>query len=322
MESSSKLAIWSAIAANVAIAITKFVAAAWSGSSAMLSEGIHSTVDTGDGLLLMVGLHLSRRPPDESHPFGYGKDLYFWTLIVGILIFSVGGGMSIYEGIHHLRHPSTLEGWKLSLGVIGAAMLFEGGSFVVAVRRFREYQRAHPGASGFIDAIHVSKDPTAFAVLLEDGAALAGLTLAAAGVLLGHFLADPLYDGLASISIGLVLAAVAVLLAYESRGLLIGESAMRGVVRSIRACAEQTAGLARVGRVLTMQLGPERVLVVLDAAFEPDLTTQQIADTAERLEASIRRVHPPVEHVFIDIHAVRAGGWARPSSAGASTSAT
>ncbi|MGE0868404.1 MAG: cation diffusion facilitator family transporter [Kofleriaceae bacterium] len=305
MESGSRLAIYSAIVANLAIAVTKFVAAAWSGSSAMVAEAIHSTVDTADGLLLLAGAHLSRRAADESHPFGYGKDLYFWTLIVGILIFSVGGGMSIYEGIHHLQHPRDAAGWHLNLGVIAAALVFEGGSFWFARRRFREYRDAHPEAGGALEAIHTSKDPTAFVILLEDGAAILGLLLAAAGVTLSHVFGSPWFDGFASIGIGLILAAVAILLAYESRGLLIGESALRGVVRSIRACAEQTAGLARVNRVLTMQLGPEEVLVALDAVLEANLTAERLSETAERLEHSIKRAHPYVKHVFIDVHAVR-----------------
>ncbi|NUO47652.1 MAG: cation diffusion facilitator family transporter [Polyangiaceae bacterium] len=302
---SSRIAIYSAIAANVAIAATKFTAAAWSGSSAMLAEGIHSTVDTGDGLLLLVGIHLSRRAADASHPFGYGKDLYFWTLIVGILIFSVGGGMSLYEGIHHLLHPRNAEGWLLNLGVIGAALLFEGASFVFALRKFGEYRRAHPEATGVLDAIHTSKDPSGFAVLLEDGAAIAGLLLAAIGITLTHLSGSPIFDGLASIGIGLVLATVALLLAYESRGLLIGESALRGVVQSIRTCAEKTTGLSHVNRVLTMQLGPDNVLVALDAAFDTGLTSEELGQTAQRLEESIKRAHPYVKHVFIDVHAVR-----------------
>jgi cation diffusion facilitator family transporter len=303
--SESSVTVYAAIAANLAIAATKFVAAAASGSSAMVSEGIHSVVDTGDGLLLLAGIHLSQRAADESHPFGYGKDLYFWSLIVGILIFAVGGGMSLYEGIHHLLHPSESTGWLSNIGVIGAAAVFEGGSFFFAYRRFREDRRARPEAEGVFEAIHTSKDPTAFVVLLEDSAALTGLALAAIGITLSHFLGTLTYDGIASIAIGGVLAAVALLLAYESRGLLIGESATCGIVRSIRACAEHTAGLERVDRVLTMQLGPDNVLVALDAAFAPRLSSAELSDTAERLESSIRRKHPYVKRVFIDIHAVR-----------------
>lgn len=305
--SATRLTIYSAIAANLAIAATKFIAAALTGSSAMLSEGIHSTVDAGDGFLLLVGKRLSRRAPDPSHPFGYGKDLYFWTLIVGIMIFSVGGGMSIYEGIAHLLHPHTPEGWRLNLVVIAASILFEGGSFYFALRRFREERRTHPEANGIFEAMHLSKDPTSFAVLLEDGAAIVGLLFAATGVLLTHWLGSPVYDSIASLAIGCVLALVAILLAYESRGLLIGESARRGVVRSIRACAQSTAGVQHVNRVLTMQLGPENVLVALEAAFAPDLSAEEFSATTRRLEDSIRQAHPYVKHVYVDLHAVSPG---------------
>ena len=271
----------------------------------MLAEGIHSTVDTADGLLLLAGVHLSKRAADESHPFGYGKDLYFWTLIVGILIFSAGGVMSVYEGVHHLQHPRSPGGWLLNVAVMGAALVFEGGSFLLARRRFHEYREAHLGATSVFEAIRRSKDPTAFVVLLEDGAAILGVLLAAGGITLAHFSGAPVFDGGASIGIGLVLAAVAILLAYESRGLLIGESAMRGVIRGIRACAERTSGVARVNRVLTMQLGPENVLAVLDAAFDAGLTGEGLARTAERLEESIRHAHPHVKHVFVHLHSVR-----------------
>jgi cation diffusion facilitator family transporter len=304
--SESRLAVYGAIAANVAIAVTKFVAAAWTGSSAMLSEAIHSVVDTGDGLLLLVGLHLSRRPADDTHPFGYGKDLYFWTLIVGILIFSVGGGMSVYEGASHLLRPAEAGHFEVNVVVIAASMAFEGASFVYAWRRFGAYRRAHPGPHGFLDAVHTSKDPSAFAVVLEDGAALLGLALAAVGISLSHFLGSPVYDGVASIAIGGVLASVAIVLAYESRGLLIGERAFRDVVQNIRAMAEREPGLSRVGRVLTMQLGPEQVLVVLEVSFDEGLSAREIGASAQHLESSIHGAHPDVQHVFIDLHGVSA----------------
>lgn len=299
----ARLSIYAAIAANVAITVTKFIAAAVSGSSAMLSEGIHSVVDTGDGLLLLVGAQLSRRPADESHPFGYGKDLYFWTLIVGILIFAVGGGMSMYEGIHHLRQPRLLGGWKLNLLVIALSLVFEGGSFVFARRRFRQDREAHREVDSVLGAIQVSKDPTAFAVVLEDGAALVGLVLAAAGVLLSHFLRSPVYDGIASMAIGLVLGAVALLLAYESRGLLIGESAVPSLVRSIRASAQTTAKGARVQDVRTMHLGPNQILVTLDVIFDAAAPARQLGATVQGIEDSIRSAHPFVKYVFVRLFA-------------------
>jgi cation diffusion facilitator family transporter len=297
----SRLPLYAAIAANVAIAVTKFVAGALSGSSAMLSEGVHSSVDTADGLLLLAGMRLSRRPADDAHPFGYGKELYFWTLIVGIMVFAVGGGMSIYEGVRHLLAPRPAGHWRLNLIVIGLSFAFEGGSFVFALRRFREVRPTSSGeAMSFFAAIHASKDPTAFAVLLEDGAALLGLLLAAGGITLSHVTHSPLYDGTASIAIGVLLALVALLLAYESRDLLIGESALRGVVRSLRASAAHTRGVVSVGRVLTMQLGPDRILVALEAKFDTALTGEQLRSAARTMEDAIRREHPSVRHVYID----------------------
>jgi cation diffusion facilitator family transporter len=221
------------------------------------------------------------------------------------MIFAVGGGMSMYEGIHRLTHPRNAEGYLLNLLIIGAAVLFEGSSFVVAWRRFRVYRAAHPDAGSFREAIHRSKDPTAFAVLLEDGAALIGLTLAALGITLSHVLGSPVYDGLASICIGLLLAAVAAVLAYESRDLLIGESASRRVVRSIRECAKTAEGVQDVKKVLTMQLGPDNVLVALELVFEPALDARQLSMAAERLQSAIRSKHPYIQHVYADLHAIR-----------------
>lgn len=299
----ARLSIYAAIAANVAITITKFIAAATSGSSAMLSEGIHSVVDTGDGLLLLVGVRLSRRPADESHPFGYGKDLYFWTLIVGILIFAVGGGISTYEGIQHLRQPHELAGWKLSLLVIAISMVFEGRSFALAWRRFRQDREAQNEGENVLGAIQGSKDPSAFAVVLEDGAALAGLALAGAGVMLSHVSRSPVYDAMASIAIGLVLGTVASLLAYESRGLLIGESATPSVVRSIRASAQTATTEVRVQDVRTMQLGPAQVLVTFDLTFDPAVPARKLGATVKEIEDSVRRAHPFVKYVFVRLFA-------------------
>jgi cation diffusion facilitator family transporter len=279
----------------------------------MLSEGIHSLVDTGDGILLLVGMRLSRRSPDDAHPFGYGKDLYFWSLIVGIVIFAVGGGMSIYEGIGHLIHPGPSSGWLLNLGVIGAAFLFESTSFWFARRRFREYRRTHPGTGGVLAAIRRAKDPTAFVVLLEDGAAIAGLVVAAAGVSLGHLLGSPVFDGLASLAIGALLAAVAMLLAYESRGLLIGESAVKGVVRRIRSAAEEVGGVSSVGTVRTMHLGPDSVLAALEVSFETG--GEELRASAAAVEEAVRAAHPAVAHVYLDVRASAEGDVAEEPEA-------
>lgn len=297
---SSRVVVYVAMAANVAITITKLLAAAWSGSSAMLSEGIHSAVDTGDGLLLLAGIRSSRRPADQRHPFGYGKDLYFWTLIVGIFVFTAGGLVSIYSGIDRLRHPRVLTSWKLNLLVICASALFESGSFAVARRSFREYRRAHAAGAGLLEAVHTSKDPTAFAVLLEDGAALLGLALAAAGVLLTHATGSSVYDGCASVAVGLVLTAVALLLGYESRELLIGEGALASVVRGVWATVQRTDGIARVNRVRTMQLGVDDVLVALDVRFRRGLPGVRMRAVAQRLRQQIRDQYPTVKDILID----------------------
>src|SRR5258706_5678288 len=217
----SKKSLFAAIAANVTIAVCKFVVAAVSGSSAMLSEGIHSLVDTSDGLLLLRGIRLKRKPPDSTYPFGYGKEIYFWTLVVAVLIFAVGGGMSMYEGIIHLLHPHPLRdpGWNYV--VLSLAFLFESLSWIVAFREFR----AVIGAQTLWQAVHTSKDPTTFTILLEDTAAIGGLIVAFIGVFLGHQFNNPYIDGSASLIIGAILASVALLLAYESKGLLVGEGA-------------------------------------------------------------------------------------------------
>ena len=219
----SKLAIYGAIAANVAIAATKFVVAGITGSSAMLSEGIHSAVDTCNGVLLLVGTWRSELPASDEHPFGHGKELYFWSLIVAVLIFGLGGGVSFYEGIQHIRHPEPMQDPTWNYVVLGLAMLFEGASFLVALRQFRAQSRGAP----FWRALEQSKDPTTYTVLAEDSAALLGLVVAALGIYFSHRLDMPALDGAASVVIGLLLAGVAVLLIRESRGLLIGEGGAR-----------------------------------------------------------------------------------------------
>jgi cation diffusion facilitator family transporter len=304
--SSSRVTIYAAIAANVGIAVTKFIAAALTSSSAMLAEGIHSTVDTGDGLLLLLGAWLARRPADARHPFGHGKEVYFWTLIVGILIFAVGGGMSAYEGVRHLLHPHAPRRWGVNMAVIAAAFVFEGASFLVARRQVRRYRRQHRDARGLLASFRQTKDPGVFVVFLEDGAALAGLTIAAIGVTVGHLLATPLADGIASIAIGLLLAVVAVLLAAESRGLLIGESARSRVVTSIRELAARAPGVVRVERVLTMHFGPDEILVMLDVRLDPALDRASLARTSEDLERAIREAHPRVKYVCLELRGLYA----------------
>lgn len=240
----SKIAVYGAIAANVAIAVTKFVAAGFSGSSAMLSEGIHSAVDAGNGALLLVGLHMAKKPATPQHPFGRGKELYFWSLIVAVLIFGLGGGMSIYKGVMHMRQPEPLTDPTWNYVVLAMAALFEGGSFLVALRQFRLQSAGRP----FWSSLQGSKDPAVYTVLAEDGAALAGLVVAAAGVWASHSLNMPVLDGAASLVIGVILAGVAVLLIRESRGLLVGEGVRIDTAATIRTIAQQQPLVHKVGR--------------------------------------------------------------------------
>ena len=264
----SRIAIYGAIGANIAIAITKFVVAGITGSSAMLSEGIHSSVDTFNGVLLLVGLRLSKRPASVEHPFGHGKELYFWSLIVAVLIFGLGGGVSFYEGIEHIRHPEPLRDPTWNYVVLAAAAVFEGTSFLIALRQFR----AQAGGTPFWQALDRSKDPTTYTVLAEDSAALAGLAVAALGIYLGHRFDMPVFDGAASMVIGLLLAGVALLLIAQSRGLLIGEGVRPETARAIRELAMAQPSVEEVGRVLSMYIGPDQVLAIVDVNFKDDTT--------------------------------------------------
>jgi len=266
----------------------------------MLSEAIHSVVDTGNGGLLLFGLKRSKRPADASHPFGHGKELYFWTLIVAILIFALGGGMSVYEGVTHLLHPRMADPtWNYV--VLGFAIVFEGFSFFFAFRAFRgELQ-----GQGILTAIRRSKDPTNFTVLFEDTAAMLGLVVAFLGIFLGDMLHNPYFDGAASIVIGLILGGVASFLAFESKGLLIGEGVNPETLASIRELVTGDEAVAQVRKSLTMHFGPSDVLLNLEVRFKKHLRANQIADAITRLEATIRQKHPEVTHIFIEAKSLK-----------------
>ncbi len=227
----SKLPIYTALAANFAIAVTKFIAAAVTGSSAMISEGIHSLVDASNEILLLFGIKKSKKPADETRPFGYGKELYFWAFIVSILIFGVGAGISFYEGITHLEHPVLIKDPFWNYIVLGIAFIFDGVSFITAYKEFN-IQR---GTTPFWLAIKKSKDPSTFVVLLEDAADLLGLTVAFLGVYFGHLFNEPVYDAVASLLIGVILTAISVVLARESRSLLMGESAGHRTLADVKS---------------------------------------------------------------------------------------
>lgn len=297
MASGSHRAIYAAILGNLAIAITKFVAAFMSGSSAMMAEGIHSLVDTGNGGLLLLGIRQSKRPPDRLHPFGHGKDLYFYVLIVGISIFAVGGGISIYEGILHTLHPEPMTGVTLNYIVLGVAVVFEAIVWTIA---FKEFMALKGEQESVLQNIRTSKDPTTFAVLFEDTAALAGLLVALMGIFLAHQFNIPALDGVASITIGVILCSVAGFLIYESKGLLLGESANPEVVNSVEQIALSDTSVQKVNRVLTMHMGPRQVILNLDVKFNPALSADTIETAVERLEKEIRAQHKEIKYIFIE----------------------
>ncbi|GAB3179806.1 cation diffusion facilitator family transporter [Telluribacter humicola] len=294
--SSSKWPIYGAIAANVAIAISKFFAASMTGSSAMISEGIHSLVDTGNGFLLLLGIKKSQKPPTEAHPFGQGKAVYFYTLIVAVLIFAIGGGMSFYEGIAHLREPQPLRDPFWNYIVLSLAMVFEGSALYVAIRHF---PKRKPGVSMW-QAIKRSKDPTSFAVILEDTAALLGLVIALAGVFFGHLFNNPYLDGSASLAIGVLLSLTAVFLASESKGLLLSESASVSTLTSINQLIEEEKDIFKSSLPLTMHLGPQDILLVLDVQFKEGLTAVQVAHTIANLEKRIKEKHPEIDRIYVE----------------------
>jgi cation diffusion facilitator family transporter len=296
----STRAVLAAIGANLAIAATKFVAAFLTGSSAMWSEGIHSVVDSGNGLLLLVGVRQSRRPPDAQHPFGYGKDLYFWGFMVAIVVFAIGGGMSTYEGIRHFAEPSSLRHPVMNYVVLGVAMVFEGASWSVA---FRELSKSSPTPRSVVRALRESKDPAVFAVLFEDSAALVGLAVAFVGVFLAQWLDVPALDASASILIGGVLASVALLLAVECRSLLLGEAASSRLVSSLRAIAMSDPAVRDVQKVLTMHFGPHEVLVAMDVEFQKQ-PRPGVASAIERLEREIRDRETDVKSLFIEARSI------------------
>ena len=299
----SNIAIYGAIVANLAIAVSKFVAASITGSSAMISEGIHSFVDTGNGLLLLLGIRLSKRAPDVSHPFGHGKELYFWSLIVAVLIFAIGSGMSFYEGITHLQHPNPLEDPTWNYIVLGLAIVFETISSIIAIR---EFAKVRDQRKSYWQGIRESKDPGVFAIILEDLAALLGLIIALLGVFLGHQLNNPYIDGVASITIGVLLAIVAIILVSKSKALLIGEGADPELLGSIRQLVEADRIVEAVDMPMTMHFGPQEVMLALNVKFKANLAVGEVEMGIDRLEETIRTRHPEVKRIFIEAQSLSA----------------
>jgi cation diffusion facilitator family transporter len=295
----SKKPFIAAFIANCVVAAAKFTAATITGSSAMIAEGVHSTVDAANSVLMLLGIRLSRRGPDALHPFGHGKELYFWTLIVAIIVFGAGGGISIYEGILHFLNPIELEDPLWNYGVLSVSFAADGWSWMIAYREFK----AHQGNRGVWQSIHTSKDPTKFAVLLEDSAATLGVVIAALGVGLTQLTGSERYDASASAIIGLLLCAIATILAMESKNLLIGESASPATLAAIRRTVEADADVVGLRNLLTMHLGPSELLLNLDVEFDRRLDVGQTARAIERLESSIRERHPEVLRIFIEARA-------------------
>jgi len=303
-KSESEFAIYAAVAGNVAIAITKFVAAAFTGSSAMLSEAIHSVVDTGNGGLMLLGVRKSRKPPDADHPFGHGHELYFWTLVVGVLVFAVGGGMSTYEGIMHILHPASIEDPVWSYATLGIATVFEGTTWLFGWKAFSSER----GRRGVLRTIHETKDPTTFTVLLEDSAALLGLVFAFLGIFLGQQFELPYLDGVASVVIGLLLCSVAGLMVYESKGLLIGEGLDPQSLKSVRALVEKDPAVERVRHLHTMYLGPHEVLLTIELSFDSQLSVGEMRKAIRGLVKTIQTQHPDVKQVYFGAESLSQDG--------------
>ena len=300
--SEKPITVYGAIASNLIIAIFKYIVAFLTGSSAMLSEGIHSTADTGNQLLLLFGLRQSRKPADDAHPFGHGQELYFWSLIVAIILFSAGGGMSIYEGITHLQHPTELRSPVWNYVVLGFAFIAEGISWSIALRELLKRKGAN---ESFWTGLRASKDPSIFIVFGEDTAALAGLSVAFLGIFLGHQFNSPYPDAIASLIIGLILSLVAIFLAYESKSLLVGETAEPKIVEGIRKLVLGHPAVEKMRRPLTMHFGPNEILLSLDVQFQAHLQAAKLVKVIDELEMQIHEEYPNISQIFIEVEGLK-----------------
>jgi cation diffusion facilitator family transporter len=304
--SPSRKIIYAALAANLLIAATKFAAALVTGSSAIMAEGIHSLVDTSNELLLLYGRRRAKLPPDDQFPFGHGKEVYFWSFVVAILVFAVGSGLSLYEGIDHLLNPHSITHGYVNYVILGLAALFEGRSWNLARRELAKRK----GTRGYFEAIHRAKDPSVIVVFLEDSAALVGLGVAFIGILLSQLSGNHSFDALASIVIGLILGITASILAAETKSLLIGESANREVVQGIREIARSSARVEHVNEILTMHMGPEFILVNLSVEFVDSASADDIEAIIAEMDSRIKQTYPNVKRVFVEAEAWRARGAA------------
>lgn len=301
MAHSSNKAIFGAIAANLAIAISKFIATFFTGSSSMLSEGIHSLVDTGNGVLLLLGIKKSKKPADEKHPFGYGNEVYFWSFVVAVLIFALGGGVAIYEGIAHIAHPKEISNPIWNYVVLVAAILFEGTSLLIALKEFNKTR----GNAGFYKALVDTKDTSTAAVVIEDTAAVTGLVIALISLLLGQITGIEYFDGIGSLLIGVLLLGVSSFFALECKSLLIGEGLVEEEVEKINIVLLNDKNVTSFKRPLTLFFGPEEVLVNLNVDFKDELVSDEIEETVDRLESKIKKEIPSVNRIFIEADTIK-----------------
>lgn len=308
----SKKVIYAALIGNALIAVTKFVASGITGSSAMLSEAIHSVVDTGNQALLLFGMRRAAKPADKQHPFGHGMEFYFWSFVVAILLFALGAGLSLYEGIDKLRFPHPVSSPHVNFIVLGLAMIFEAVAWTVAFKEFLKRK----GSRGYVEAVRRSKDPAVFVVLFEDTAAMLGLMAAFVGIAISTYTGNTAYDAAASIVIGTILAITAVILALECKGLLIGEGASDTVVDGITDIVERRPGILAVNELLTMHFGPEDILLNISIDFADDMSSVQVESAISGLETEIKQAFPEIKRLFIEAQSIAGHGAAGASSAG------
>lgn len=301
MAAGSKKIIIAALIGNLLISITKFAAASITGSSAMLSEGIHSIVDTGNQILLLYGLKRAAQPASPQFPFGHGKEIYLWSFVVAILIFALGAGISIYEGINHILHPPALHDPTINYIVLGLAMIFEGGALYFAVTEFNKVR----GSFSYLEAVQRGKDPSLFVVLFEDSAAMLGLIVAFVGIMLAQITENILWDGAASIIIGLILAFTAIWLARETKSLLIGEGANKDIVDGIHKIASKQDSIEKINEVLTLHMGPEFILVNMSISFKDHLPVGNIEKAIEIITKEIKENFPFAKKVFIEAESAK-----------------
>jgi cation diffusion facilitator family transporter len=294
-KSSSAAAVYAALIGDILVALSKAGAAIWTGSAAMTSEAIHSIVDTTNEILLLYGIHRARQKADTDHPFGHGRELYFWSFVVSLLIFALGAGLSIYEGIYRILYPVPIQSPIVSYVVLALSFLFEGGSWLYSLRQFRQAK----GDLGFFKAFRLSKDPPSFMTLFEDSVALLGILIAAAATFASVALGRPEFDGAGSIAIGLILAATSVFLARESKSLLIGEQAYPSIRNSILSLANAQPSCLRANGLFTVQLGPDQVIAMLSLEFSDAMLAPQIEEAVISLEKKVREENPEIVALFV-----------------------